>query len=91
MRRTLAAVSFLALTLVSAGASSAYACSEEELQAKSISLSELVKAIVDKDPAQARDWKTKQVAVDRFAEVTTDLDKICAEYDKVIAEAQAAQ
>lgn len=86
MRRTL-----LVFVMLIAAAPVALACSEDELQAKSISLAELVKAIVAKDPNQATAWRTKQVEVDRLAEVTTDLDQICAAYDKAIADAKAQQ
>ena len=85
MRRTL-----LALTLILAFTPAAFACTEDELQAKSIELAGLVKAIVAKDSAQAQPWREKQVAVDRLAEVTTNLDEICAAYDQAIAEAKAA-
>lgn len=86
MRRIL-----LALMLLAATTPAALACSEDDLQAKSISLADLVKAIVAKDPAQQPVWREKQVAVDRLAEVTTDIDKICAAYDAAITEAKAAQ
>lgn len=86
MRRTL-----LALTLLLAAAPAAFACSEDELQAKSIELANLVKAVVAKDPSQADAWQQKQVEVDRTAERTTNLDEICAAYDTAIAEAKAQQ
>ncbi len=86
MRRTLLALALLAVT-----APAALACTEDELQAKSIQLADLVKAIVAKDPSQQPVWRAKQVTVDQVAEVTTDLDKICAAYDGAITEAKAAQ
>ena len=86
MRRTL-----LALSLLLAATPAALACTEDELQAKSIQLSDLVKAIVAKDPSQADAWRQKQIAVDRTAEQTTNLDDICAAYDKAIAEAKSGQ
>ncbi|MBN9019344.1 MAG: hypothetical protein J0H11_18175 [Rhizobiales bacterium] len=86
MRRTL-----LALSLLLAATPAAFACSEDELQAKSIQLSDLVKAIVAKDPNQADAWRQRQIEVDRTAERTSDLDEICAAYDKAIGEAKAGQ
>ncbi|WP_224576147.1 hypothetical protein [Mesorhizobium sp. BR1-1-16] len=86
MRRTLLALMLLATTMPAA-----FACTKDELQAKSIQLADLVKAIVAKDPSQAQPWRAKQVTVDQVAEVTTDLDKICAAYDSAITEAKAAQ
>lgn len=83
MRRTILALSLLV------AATPAFACTQEELQAKSISLAELVKAITTKDPSKATDWRRKQVDVDRVAERTTDLAEICAAYDKAIEEAKA--
>jgi hypothetical protein len=85
MRRTILALSLLLV------ATPAFACTEEELQAKSISLAELVKAITTKDPAKAADWRKRQVEVDRLAERTTSFDEICAAYDKTIEEAKAQQ
>ncbi|WP_018183666.1 hypothetical protein [Kaistia granuli] len=85
MRRTILALSLLL------AATPAFACTEEELQAKSISLAELVKEITTKDPSKADDWRRKQVAVDRVAERTTDFAEICAAYDKAIEEAKAAK
>lgn len=86
MRRTL-----LALSLLLAASSAALACSEDELQAKAIQLSDLVKQAVAKDPSKADAWRQRQIDVDRTAEQTTDMDTICAAYDKAIAEAQAQQ
>ncbi len=83
MRRTILALSLL-LT-----ATPAFACTEEELQAKSIQLAELVKGITTKDPSKAQAWRQKQIDTDRVAERTTDFNEICAAYDKTIAEAQA--
>ncbi|MBN9058872.1 MULTISPECIES: hypothetical protein [Kaistia] len=85
MRRTILALSLLL------AATPAFACTEAELQEKSISLAELVKAITTKDPSKAQDWRRRQVEVDRVAERTTDFDEICAAYDKAIAEAKAQQ
>ncbi|MET4634022.1 MULTISPECIES: hypothetical protein [Kaistia] len=85
MRRTILALSLLL------AATPAFACTEEELQAKSISLADLVKQITTKDPSQAAEWRKRQVEVDRVAERTTNFDEICAAYDKAIAEAQAKQ
>jgi hypothetical protein len=85
MRRTI-----LALSLILA-ATPAFACSEEELQAKSIQLAELVKGITARDPDKTQAWRIKQVDVDRVAERSTDLAEICAAYDKAIAEAQSEQ
>ncbi len=86
MRRILIASLLLALSMPAA-----LACTVEELQAKSISLADLVKAIVAKDPSQQEAWREKQLDVDRLAERTTDIDAIlCAAYDAAIAEAQAA-
>jgi hypothetical protein len=82
--------SLFALALLFA-AGPALACSETELQAKSMSLGDLVKKIAAKDPQTASDWRTKQIAVEQVAQTTTDLDTICAAYDKAIAEAQASQ
>lgn len=81
----------LALTLLMAATTASFACSEDELQAKSIQLADLVKAAVAKDPSTADAWRQKQIAVDRTAEQTTDLDTICAAYDKAITEAKAGQ
>ena len=86
MRRTL-----LALALIAATTPAALACTEDELQAKSIELADLVKAIVAKDPAQQPTWRAKQVDVDRLAERSTDINQICAAYDTAITEAKAAQ
>jgi hypothetical protein len=86
MRRTL-----LALALIAATTPAALACTEDELQAKSIELADLVKAIVAKDPAQQPTWRAKQVDVDRLAERSTDINQICAAYDAAITEAKAAQ
>lgn len=86
MRRTL-----LALSMLLAASSAALACSEDELQAKAIQLSDLVKQAVAKDPSKADAWRQRQIEVDRTAEQTTDMDTICAAYDKAIAEAQAQQ
>ncbi|BCP54594.1 hypothetical protein K32_32110 [Kaistia sp. 32K] len=83
MRRTILALSLLL------AATPAFACTEDELQQKSISLAELVKAITTKDPAKADAWRGKQIDVDRVAERTTNIDEICAAYDKAIAEAKA--
>lgn len=85
MRRTILALSLLL------AATPAFACTEEELQAKSISLAELVKAITTKDPSKVTEWRRRQVAVDRVAERTTSFDEICAAYDKAIDEAKAEQ
>ncbi|ODT06870.1 MAG: hypothetical protein ABS35_45360 [Kaistia sp. SCN 65-12] len=82
MRRTILAFSLLL------AATPAFACTEEELQAKSIQLADLVKGITTKDPAQAETWRRKQIDVDRVAERTTDFNEICAAYDKAIAEAE---
>jgi hypothetical protein len=84
MRRTL-----LALSLVLFAMPAALACTEDELQAKSIELSDLVKGIVAKAPDTADAWRQKQIAVDQVAERTTDLNEICAAYDKAIGEAKA--
>jgi len=86
MRRTL-----LALALIAATTPAALACTEDELQAKSIELADLVKAIVAKDPAQQPTWRAKQVDVDRLAERSTDINQICAAYDAAITDAKAAQ
>jgi hypothetical protein len=83
MRRTILALSLLL------AATPAFACTEDELQAKSIQLADLVKAITAKDPGKAQAWRAKQVDVDRVAERTTDFNEICAAYDKAIAEAEA--
>ncbi|MCX5495144.1 hypothetical protein OSH11_10540 [Kaistia dalseonensis] len=85
MRRTL-----LALSLLFAASPAAFACTADELQAKSIEYASLVKAIVAKNPSQELVWKQKQINVARVAENTTDLDQICAAYDGGIAEAKAA-
>jgi len=85
MRRTILALSLLL------AATPAFACTEDELQAKSISLAELVKQITAKDPSQAAAWRQRQVDVDRVAERTTNFDEICAAYDEAIAEAKAKQ
>ncbi len=72
-------------------AAPAFACSKDELQAKAVSLGDLVSKITAKDPSTANDWKQKQIAVANLAGTTTDIDVVCAAYDKVIAEAQASQ
>lgn len=81
----------LVLFMLTATGSAAYACSEDELQAKAITLADLVKTIVAAKPDQAVSWRQKQVEVDRLAERSTDIDQICAAYDKAIAEAQASR
>ena len=86
MRRSL-----LALTLLIASMPAAFACTEDELQAKSIELAGLVKTAVAKNPSKADAWRQRQIEVDRTAEQTTDLATICAAYDKAIAEAKTAQ
>lgn len=86
MRRTV-----LTLCLLLAATPAAIACSEDELQAKSIALADLVKAVVAKDPAKADAWRQRQIEVDQTAEQTTDMDTICAAYDKAIADAKAQQ
>jgi hypothetical protein len=78
----------LALPLLLLAAPAAFACTEDELQAKSIQLSDLVKTIVASDPSKADAWREKQIEVDRTAERTTNLDEICAAYDKAISEAK---
>jgi hypothetical protein len=83
MRRMILALALLTV------ASPAFACTEDELQAKSIQLADLVKGITAKDPAKTQAWRQKQVDVDRVAERTTDFNEICAAYDKAIAEAEA--
>lgn len=83
MRRSILAVSLIL------AASPALACTQEELQAKSIALAEQVKAITAKDPSKADAWRRKQVDVDRVGLSTTDLAAICAAYDQAIAEAEA--
>lgn len=86
MRRIPITAMLLALSMPAA-----FACTEDELQAKSIALADLVKAIVARDPGQQPAWREKQVDVDRLAERTTDIDAICAAYDAAIGEAKAAQ
>ena len=81
----------LVLVMLIATGSAARACSEDELQAKAITLADLVKTIVAAKPDQADSWRRKQVDVDRLAERSTDIDQICAAYDKAIAEAQASK
>ena len=83
MRRML-----LALSLVLAATPAAFACTEDELQAKAIQLSDLVKTIVASDPSKADAWRERQIEVDRAGERTTNLDEICAAYDKAISEAK---
>lgn len=81
---------FTTLLLAGMTPSAFAACTSEQLQAKSIQLSDLVKAIVARHPEQEKSWQQRQIDVDRTAEATTNLDLICAAYDKAIADAKAA-
>lgn len=83
--------SLMAFVLIGAAAPAFAACTEADLQTKTLQLNDIVKALSAKNPPSAAGWKKKQIDADRVAQSTTDLDTICAAYDKTIAEAKAAQ
>jgi hypothetical protein len=91
VRRFLVAVTFM--TLVSPDLADA-ACTRQKVLAKGAQLGKLVKAKMSTDPVRGRVLMAKAAPITKTAQVqmvaggSVDLDKVCGEFDQLIAQAK---